>query len=67
MYICLIINQFKISEAKRYIPFLGSRKNYFGEALIQCTNPNLGIENTNQLSDRQILDLKQFSNYKDFF
>ena len=56
-----ILNQFKVSEAKRYSPFIGSGVSFYGNALSNCKDPKLGNTKNNSLSERQLLDLKRFS------
>ena len=56
-----IINQFNISQAKRYLPFLNKRKHFYGANLLNLLNPDLSLGPDNSVSKRQLKDLKKFS------
>lgn len=51
-----IINQFNLSEAKRYLPFSRS-ENIYGEEINKFIPVNLGLQKGMSLKDRQKLDL----------
>jgi asparagine synthase (glutamine-hydrolysing) len=51
-----VLNQFKLSTAKRYIPFLIKRKNY-----LMNTDGLVNTWSLNTMSERQIADIDRFS------
>ena len=56
-----VINQFKLSEARRYLPFLNSDLNILGENMSCFAKVPVGLQDSMKLSDRQLYDLKKTS------
>lgn len=56
-----IINQFKLSEAKRYLPFFNNKLGILGERMNSFEHVPVGLQHSMRLIDRQIYDLEHTS------
>ena len=56
-----VIKQFRLSEAKRYLPFTNKSSNNLGERMLEFSKVPVGLQDDMRLVDRQIYDLKKTS------